>query len=102
MRAESPLRKACLAIALTVLSAPSSAAEVQEPTRPVTEVVVLATLHQYHTKVPRYGFAELAAIVEALKPDVIAMELTAEEIAARAPQRGKQEYPRAIYPLLER
>jgi hypothetical protein len=85
------------ALALCVVF-PAHAADPATP----TEVVVLATLHQYHPKVPRYGYADLGAAVEQLQPHVLALQLTAEDIASRAPQRTRQEYPQSIYPLLER
>jgi hypothetical protein len=90
-----------LAGALCAAIAAAGSAAQPNPRGP-TEVIVLATLHQYHAKVADYGYADLAAIVEILKPDVLGLELSAEELGARAPQRGKQEYPRSIYPLLEK
>jgi len=67
-----------------------------------TEVIVLSTLHQFHTKVPGYSFDELTHVIEALSPDVLAVELTASDLAARKPQATKQEYPRSVYGLLDR
>ncbi len=67
-----------------------------------TEVLVLSTLHQHHPRVPRYGYAELTRIIELLEPDVLALELSAEDLAERRPQRAKQEFPNSVYPLLDR
>lgn len=73
-----------------------------QPVRPVAEIIVLSTLHQYQPRVRNYGYADLSSIVEGLAPDVLALELSAEDIAERRPQRAKQEYPQSIFPLLDR
>lgn len=74
-----------------------------EITRPViSEVIVLSALHQYHPRLPSYGYLELSTIIERLIPKVLAVELSAEDIASRRAQRVKQEYPQAIFPLLDR
>jgi hypothetical protein len=52
--------------------------------------------------VPGYDFSELARIIEQLRPSVLAVELTADALAARSPQATKREYPEVVYPLLER
>ncbi len=93
---------AFVAVLLGMLGTALPVRAAEAPARLQTEVVVLATLHQYHTKLARYGFADLATTIELLKPDVLALELTAEEIANRTPQRAKQEYPQSVYPLLDR
>ena len=66
------------------------------------EVIVLSTLHQLHATTPGYGFEALAGIVERLDPDVLCVELQAEDLVARPPEQNKQEYPEAIYPLIDR
>ena len=65
------------------------------------QVAVLSTLHQLHEEVPGYSFADLSRAIERLAPDVLCVEVTAERLAARAPERNKREYPAAIYPLID-
>lgn len=72
------------------------------PDAATAEVIVLSTVHQLHATTPGYGFADLARIVEALAPDVLCVELQAEDLSARPPEPNKQEYPSAIYPLIDR
>lgn len=67
-----------------------------------SEVIVVSTLHQFHTQMDTYTFGDLAYLVERLSPDILALELTQADVAERRAQRIKQEYPRSIYPLLER
>lgn len=69
---------------------------------PPAEVIVLSTLHQLHEEVPGYSYGDLAAAIERLEPDVLCVELRAQDLATRAPQKVKREYPAAIYPLIDR
>ena len=66
------------------------------------EVIVLSTLHQLHDTTPGYSFDDLSRIIERLRPDVLAVELTAEDLASRREQPVKQEYQRSVFPLLDR
>ena len=95
------MRMAPLAATITAglaLSATGSPASAAGP----AEVVVLATLHQLHATTPWYGFDDLARIIEDLEPSVLLVELTAEDLEERKDQKTKQEYPRSVFPLLEK
>ena len=72
----------------------------QNKTKQPTEVVVLCTLHQFHEEVAGYSYADLKREIERLRPDVLAVELTPSDLAARKPQKIKREYQEAVYPLL--
>jgi hypothetical protein len=75
----------------------------QEPiTAASTEVVILSTLHQYHAEIPSYSFSVLSQVIEQLDPDVLAVELTEADLRSRRTQQIKQEYPRSVFPLLDR
>lgn len=65
-----------------------------------TEVIVLATLHQFHDSVTGYDFGKLSEIIEALEPDVLAVELTPDDLTHRKTQKIKQEYQKSVFPLL--
>jgi hypothetical protein len=65
-------------------------------------VVVLDTLHRMHAQVPGYDNTMLGRAIEHLQPDVLCVELQPEDLAARPPEKTKQEYPAVIYPLIER
>lgn len=69
---------------------------------PVTEVVVIGALHHFHARVSTYGFAELGRTIEATRPHVLALELTAEDLACRRRMQMKREYPEVVYPLLDK
>ena len=65
------------------------------------EVVVLATLHGFHESVPAYGFDRLRQIIEQIHPDMLCLEVQAQDLQEHAPEKVKVEYPRVIYPLIE-
>lgn len=67
-----------------------------------SEVLVLGTLHQFHETTSGYSFADLSRIVETIKPDILATELTPEALENRSEQKTKQEYQRSIFPLMEK
>lgn len=69
---------------------------------PATEVVVLSTLHGLHAEVPGYDDERLAQAIRRLAPDVLCLEVSPEALAGRRPETVKVEYPRVVYPLLER
>jgi hypothetical protein len=95
-------RVLALAVLCSVALVNAAPPAAHEPPRREAEVIVLSSLHQYQPRVRNYGYAELSKIVELLAPEVLALELSAEDIAERRPQRIKREYPEGIYPLLDR
>lgn len=88
------LRAVLLILALPFFPAPVFAA-------PITEVVVLSTLHQLHADVRGYDFDALRDAVVSLSPDVICMEVDPTDLDARRDEGVKVEYPRVVYPLLD-
>jgi hypothetical protein len=69
-------------------------------TRPA-EVIVLSTLHQLHGETEGYSFQDLSDLIEQLRPDILAVELTAADLKSRRDQQTKQEYQRSVFPLLD-
>src|SRR5690242_10980705 len=67
-----------------------------------TEVIVLSTLHQFHEHSKYYSFAILSELIEKLRPDVLAVELTPADLASRREQKVKQEYQRSVFPLADK
>jgi hypothetical protein len=90
------------AVVAGTLALALAGAQVAAQTAPLAEVAVVATLHQFHTRVPAYGYAELARAVEVLQPKVLALELMQQEVGARTAPATRQEYPKAIFPLIDR
>jgi len=68
----------------------------------MTEIMVLGTLHQLHGEVKYYTYEHLSMIIEKFSPDILAVELRPSDVENRTPQRIKQEYPKSVYPLLDK
>ena len=66
------------------------------------EIMVLSTLHHLHGDVDYYTFEYLSQIIEKFSPEVLAVELTPADLESRREQRIKQEYPKSVYPLLDK
>lgn len=66
------------------------------------EVIVLSTLHQFHETQKGYSFADLTSLIERIDPDVLAVELTPDALKNRSEQKTKQEYPRSVFPLIDK
>lgn len=67
----------------------------------MTEILVLSTLHQLHGQLDYYTYDHLSHIITSFAPEVLAVELTPDDLHARKPQRVKQEYQQSVYPLLD-
>lgn len=65
-------------------------------------VHVVPTLHQYHAAAPGYGFDALTGVLQALRPDVLVVELTESAVRTRRPQLVKREYPQSVFPYAQR
>lgn len=88
----------CAVLLLSGMSVPHAAAA--DETAPA-EVIVLSTLHQLHEETTGYTYRDLSALIEYLDPDVLAVELTAEDLGSRREQRIKREYREAVFPLID-
>lgn len=67
-----------------------------------TEVIVLSTLHQFHSTNTKYSFETLAKTIERINPDVLAVELTPNDLESRREQKVKTEYVRSVFPLIDK
>lgn len=64
-------------------------------------VVLLPTLHQFHAVARTYGFRALQKLIDDLRPDVLALELTQADVESRQPQRSRMEYQKCVFPYLD-
>jgi hypothetical protein len=67
-----------------------------------TELFILGALHGLHEQEESFGYAELERVIEAIKPDVMLLEVTPDELAGRLETKGRPEYPKVIWPMLAR
>ena len=89
-------------LAGVTFSAVFFSAAVSVPAQARAEVLVLSTLHQFHSTVRGYSFEDLTKIVEGLKPDILAVELTPKDLESRVGQKTKLEYQKSIFPLIDK
>jgi len=69
--------------------------------RKPNDIVIVPTLHQLHNEVTNYGFEQLRETLEALKPDILVVELTPSDLEERKHQPNKQEYQEAVFPYAD-
>lgn len=80
------------AAALACVATPASAKD--------AEVFVLGALHGLHEQEDSFDYAALGRVIAAIKPDVILLEVTPEELAGKLETKGRPEYPKVIWPML--
>jgi hypothetical protein len=84
---------ALLALSLTVAS-------VGPTTTEQTEVFVLASIGSLHEKVEGFRYRALDEVIRAIRPDVMVLEVTPEELVERRDTKGRPEYPNVVWPML--
>ncbi|MBB6427509.1 hypothetical protein [Sphingopyxis sp. JAI128] len=83
---------------LAAIVRPASAAP--PPAPPKDAVLVVGALHDLHPREPAFGYDDLGAAIRAFAPDVLVLEVRADELAGRTATPGRPEYPAVIWPLL--
>lgn len=78
-----------------LLVAASASAEAQP-----ADVHVLAALQGLHAREPSFDYDALRRVIEDIRPEVMMLEVTPEELSGRLQTRGRPEYPNVIWPML--
>ena len=65
------------------------------------DVFVVSTLYSRHKQAPAYDLATLRRLIDAMKPDVLVLDLTPTELRTRKIWPGKVEYTEVIFPYLD-
>ncbi len=65
-----------------------------------TELFILGALHGLHEQESSFGYDELDRVVKAIKPDVMLLEVTPQELAGKLDTKGRPEYPKVVWPML--
>ena len=65
------------------------------------EVFVISTLYSRHKAVPAYDLRVLRQVIEAVKPDVMVLDVTPNELRTRKVWPGKVEYIDVVFPYLD-
>lgn len=82
-------------IAAALLAATAAPAAAKD-----SEVFILGALHGLHEKEESFDYDALGRVIRAIRPDVVLLEVTPEELAGKLETRGRPEYPRVIWPML--
>jgi hypothetical protein len=82
-----------LAIILALGSGPVTATQ-------QTDVFVLGSIGSLHDKVEGFGFGMLDRVIRGIRPDVMVLEVTPDELANRRDTKGRPEYPNVVWPML--
>lgn len=75
---------------------PATAANTAQP----AQVYVVGALHALHEQEEAFGYDDLGRLIAAIKPDVILLEVTPEELTGKKDTPGRPEYPKVIWPML--
>jgi hypothetical protein len=66
-----------------------------------SEVFVVSTLYARHKQAPIYGLPVLRRVLDAVRPDVLVLDVTPTELRTRKVWPGKVEYSELIFPHLD-
>lgn len=67
---------------------------------PADGVYVVAAIQRLHASEPDYGYPHLRRILDAVRPDVVVLEVRPDEAEARKDTPGRPEYPNVVWPWL--
>lgn len=90
------LRLPCLALAF----AAGFTGQLHAATAPPDGVYVVGAIQRLHASEPSFSFDHLRRIIEAVRPDVMVLEVRPDELAARKETQGRPEYPAVVWPWL--
>jgi len=65
-----------------------------------SQVFVVGALHALHEREPDFSYEQLGRVIEAVKPDVLLLEVRPDELAEKKETQGRPEYPQVVWPLL--
>jgi len=64
------------------------------------EIYIVGALHGLHEQEASFTYDDLGRLIAAIKPDVMLLEVTPEELAGKLETKGRPEYPKVIWPRL--
>lgn len=90
------LRLPCLALAF----AAGFTGQLHAAAAPPDGVYVVGSIQRLHTSEPSFSFDHLRRIIEAVRPEVLVLEVRPDELAERKETQGRPEYPAVVWPYL--
>jgi len=67
---------------------------------PPDGVYVVGAIQRLHLSEPSFSFDHLRRIIEAVRPEVLVLEVRPDELAERKETQGRPEYPAVVWPYL--
>ncbi|MGH7712366.1 MAG: hypothetical protein ACREOG_13840, partial [Gemmatimonadaceae bacterium] len=64
-------------------------------------IFIVGALHSLHGTEPGFDFAALRRVIDAIKPDVMVLEVRPDELQERKDTPGRPEYPQVVWPMLK-
>jgi hypothetical protein len=86
-----------LLLALSLCAGFATAARAQPP---ADGVYVVAALQRLHEREAAFGYDHLRRILDAVRPDVVVLEVRPDEAVERKDTPGRPEYPKVVWPWL--
>lgn len=77
-------------------------ARAAEPAEPANGVYVVGALHRLHEEEPGFDFRALESILDAVRPQVLVLEVRPDELEGRLETPGRPEYPAVVWPWIAR
>lgn len=65
------------------------------------EVYIVGALHSLHEQEASFTYDDLGKVIAAIKPEVMLLEVTPEELAGKLETKGRPEYPKVIWPMFK-
>jgi hypothetical protein len=82
-------------VAAVLVTAPTGTLRAQD-----TEIFVLGALGALHEQEESFPYETLDRVIRGIKPEVLLLEVTPEELAGRVDTKGRPEYPKVVWPFL--
>lgn len=83
-------------LALSLCASLATSAHAQ----PADGVYVVAAIQRLHATEADYGYPQLRRILDAVRPDVVVLEVRPDEATERKDTPGRPEYPNVVWPWL--
>jgi hypothetical protein len=86
--------------ALALAFAAGFTGQLHAATTPPDGVYVVGAIQRLHATEPSFSFDDLRRIIEAVRPEVLVLEVRPDELAERKETQGRPEYPAVVWPWL--
>jgi hypothetical protein len=93
------MRNLCLPL-IALAFAAGFTGELHAASGPTDGVYVVGAIQRLHATEPSFTFDDLRRVIEAVRPDVLVLEVRPDELVERKQTQGRPEYPAVVWPYL--